>query len=128
MAERVFVDQNLLAEAIHQLRSRAAVSLHIAMLVRHLQLHFLPRELHPIDICVAFREAFHLTLIEVKPIADWLLGDYFHIVPNRGDDECLDRWVLPHILRNRTLWEAAVQDLATETRRHGEDKKPNESF
>jgi hypothetical protein len=63
---------------------------------------------HTLDAIRYMREAFHLTLQQVAPIAGWMSAGQ-----EKMQDSQLDECLLPEILRNRPQWDKQEHESAT---------------
>ena len=89
---------------LESLRSMACQSRPPSELVRELKRR-LGRETHIVTLLNYFREAFCLTLADVKPIAALSRNEQREV----QDQALLDELLLPAILKHRTDWEGRSQ-------------------
>src|SRR5436190_16350874 len=84
---------------VHRLRELAQDGRPVPELLREVARRLSPQVLHPLTLAKYMREAFGLSLLEVKPIGGWSWE-------GRGElsDDQLNDLVMPSIVAHRDRW------------------------
>jgi len=88
---------------VQRLRAMAQEGRTVPELLREITNQLSSSSLHPLLLAKYMREAFGLSLLEVKPIGGWSLGGCGEL-----SDDQLDELLMPGILANRDWWESRL--------------------
>ena len=89
---------------INNLRSMARAGATVPELVRELIRSLGPETPHVLTLAKYLREAFGLTLLDVKPLSGWLVDGTGEL-----SDFQLNEFILPEIQRHRSEWDQMVR-------------------